>query len=74
MFGMGATEFVIVLIIVLFLGILPFILWIWALIDILKNEFTGDNKIIWMLVVVLVPLVGFILYFFIGRDQKVKPS
>jgi uncharacterized RDD family membrane protein YckC len=70
MYGLGSTELIIILI--LFLGIIPFVLWLWALIDILRNEFTGDNKIIWLLVVILVPFVGFILYFFIGRDQKVK--
>jgi len=70
MFGLGSTELIVV--IILFLGIIPFLLWLWALIDILKTEFTEDNKIIWVLVVVLVPLIGFILYFFIGRDQKIK--
>jgi hypothetical protein len=74
MFGLGSTEIIVVIFLALFLGIIPFILWLWALIDILKNEFTGDNKILWVLVVILVPLIGFILYFFIGRDQKIKTS
>jgi hypothetical protein len=49
-----------------------FAFWIWALVDILKNEFTGSNKLIWLLAVVMVPLLGMILYWFIGREQKIR--
>ncbi len=54
------------------LGIGLLVIWIWALIDILKSEFTGNNKIIWLLLVIFIPLLGVILYYFIGRDQKIK--
>ena len=47
-----------------------FVFWIWALVDILKNEFTGANKLIWLLAVIMVPMIGMILYWFIGREQK----
>ena len=48
--------------------------WIWALIDILKNEFTGINKLIWLLLVIFLPLVGCICYYFIGMKQKLPPN
>lgn len=48
-----------------------FAFWLWALVDILKNEFTGSNKIIWLLLVIAVPLIGVILYYLIGREQKI---
>ena len=49
-----------------------FIAWIWALIDILKSEFKEPiNKIIWLLVVFFLYFLGVLLYYFIGRDQKV---
>ena len=44
--------------------------WIWALIDILKNEFTGLNKLIWLLLVIFLPLIGVICYYFIGMKQR----
>lgn len=44
--------------------------WIWALVDILKNEFIGPNKLIWLLLVIFLPLVGVICYYFIGMKQK----
>ncbi len=47
-----------------------FIFWLWALIDILKSEFTGINKLVWLVAVILLPLLGALLYWFIGREQK----
>ncbi|MCG2419651.1 PLD nuclease N-terminal domain-containing protein [Aequorivita sp. F47161] len=43
-----------------------------ALIDILKNEFPRNNKIVWIHVVLLGSFFGAILYFLIGRNQKIK--
>ncbi len=47
-------------------------LWIYCLIDILKNEFEQNDKIIWLLVVILLPVLGSILYLFIGKAKKVR--
>jgi len=48
-----------------------FILPIWALIDIIRSQFNEpNNKLIWVLVVLLLPFVGSILYLAIGRGQK----
>ena len=55
----------------IFLGIL-LLPWIIALVDILRSEFTGSNKIVWLLVVIFLPVIGFLLYFLIGRKQKIK--
>ncbi|WP_408025580.1 PLD nuclease N-terminal domain-containing protein [Tenacibaculum sediminilitoris] len=46
------------------IGIVPTII---ALIDILKSEFKGNNKIIWFFVVLLANFLGAVLYFLIGR-------
>lgn len=46
--------------------------WIWALVDILKNDFSGPNKLIWLILVLALPLIGVILYYFIGREQKLS--
>lgn len=64
----GPQELLIFLLIIPVFLIIPII----ALVDILKNEFTGNNKIIWVLVILLSWLIGAILYFFIGRNQKIK--
>lgn len=61
------------LFVLLIVGI-PFLLWIICLVDVLRNEFTGNNKIIWFLLVLFLPVLGAILYFFIGTDQKIRPE
>ncbi len=45
-----------------------------ALIDILKSEFSGNNKLIWVIVSIFIPFIGAILYLFIGRNQKIQKS
>jgi hypothetical protein len=52
-----------------FLGIIPTII---ALVDILKSKFNENDKIVWVLVVLFFNLIGAILYFIIGRKQKIK--
>lgn len=64
---MGPWQIAIVLLIIIAI-LMPLI----ALIDILKHEFTGSNKIIWLIVVFLLPYLGAILYFTIGTQQKIK--
>ena len=63
--NLGFIEILIILLVL----ILPLI----ALIDILKSDFQKNvNKIIWVLVTLLLPIVGSILYFIIGKKQKLK--
>ena len=59
-------------IIIILLALSGIILTILALVDILKSEFSGNNKIVWVLVVLFFNLIGAILYFTIGRKQKIK--
>ena len=54
-----------------FISVSPLILALIAIIDILRYEFTGNNKLIWLLVVILVPVIGTILYVIIGQKNKI---
>jgi len=63
---MGITE----LFLVMSLIIVP--LWVIALVDILKNEFKGNDKLIWLIVAIFLPVIGALCYFFIGRKQKIS--
>ena len=49
-----------------FFGILVLIGDIWALINIIQSSAANDKKILWVIVVVLLPLIGLILWFFLG--------
>jgi len=39
---------------------------IWAVINILQSSASNEKKLLWILVVVLLPLLGLILWFFLG--------
>ena len=43
-----------------------------ALVDILKSEFRGHDKIVWLLVILFLNFFEAILYFIMGRQQKVS--
>ena len=52
------------------LGVLILIGDIWALINILQSSAANSKKLLWVVVVVLLPLVGLILWYFMGpRDR-----
>ena len=65
---------VFVLLLFLLFGIIAFgsiIIWIWALIDCVNNEPSeGNDKIIWVLVIVLAQLIGAIIYLVVRRPQR----
>jgi hypothetical protein len=52
------------------LALAVFAFWLWMLIDALTNKgLQGTEKIVWVLVVILVPCIGSLIYFFIGRPK-----
>jgi hypothetical protein len=52
--------------------LLAFIPTVIALIDILKSKFNQNDKLVWIVVVLFFNLIGAIIYFTIGRKQKIK--
>ncbi|MCF6168597.1 PLDc N-terminal domain-containing protein [Lutibacter sp.] len=65
----GPFQMMLILGIVFLLGVIPTII---ALIDILKSKFERNNKLVWVLVVLFLNLLGAILYFTIGKKQKIE--
>ena len=67
----SASIFVSIIRLVVVLGIMVFCIYV--LVDILKSEFTNSiNKVIWLILVLVTGPLGIILYFFIGRKQKIQ--
>ncbi len=64
--NIGISEAVVILFV-----LIPGVILVVALVDILKSSFEGNNKLIWVFVVVVLPVIGAILYFTIGKDQKI---
>jgi hypothetical protein len=52
------------------LGVLILAGDIWAIINIFQSSVSNEKKLIWILAVALLPLLGLILWFFLGpRDR-----
>lgn len=63
LFGGGLL---ITLLVVLFIFLFPLL----ALISVLMNDFRGNEKIMWVLIIIFLPFLGSLLYFLIGRDKR----
>jgi len=55
-------------------AIFLFVFWIKMIIDCAKRDFKGDNeKIVWILVIVLLGVLGAAIYYFAVKENK-KPK
>ncbi|AOS46448.1 Cardiolipin synthase [Lacunisphaera limnophila] len=50
------------------IGVLLFIFWIVALVDCIKGN--NPNKVVWIIVIILLPFLGTILYFLFGKTAR----
>jgi len=51
---------------------LPSVLWLYALADAISNDFQYfSTKIVWIIVLCIFPPFGTILYYLIGRNQRI---
>ena len=53
------------------LGVLILAGDIWAILNIFQSSASNEKKLLWIIVVVLLPVLGLILWYFLGpRDGK----
>ncbi|GAA4903232.1 PLDc N-terminal domain-containing protein [Mucilaginibacter defluvii] len=63
--NLGTPE----IILIFFVVVIP----LFTLVDIIKSDFKDNfTKLLWIVIVLLAPLLGCLLYFLIGRSQKVS--
>jgi hypothetical protein len=58
-------------------GLLSIAFWIWMLIDcITKETDVGNNRLIWVLVIVFTGAIGALIYFFVRKQKRktINPS
>ena len=47
-----------------------FVFWLWMLVHAITNKGIADmEKIVWVIVIIFLPFVGSLIYFFIGRPK-----
>ena len=52
-------------------GVLILVGDVWAIINILQSSASNEKKLIWIVAVVLLPVLGLVLWFFLGpREGK----
>jgi hypothetical protein len=62
------TGLIITLLVIIFIFLFPLL----ALISVLMNQFNGNEKIMWVIIIILLPFLGSLLYFLIGRDKRIS--
>ena len=55
------------------LGLIIFVLDVWAIASIIRSPATGGSKVIWVLVVAILPVLGLIIWFFAGPKANDAP-
>lgn len=69
--GLGGQELILVFIGLSVLAVI-FLVPIIALIDVIRSNFQGTNdKLIWVIVILFLNIIGAVLYWTIGRTQRI---
>ena len=69
----GLLAFGLLFLIAIVVGIGGTVFWIWMLVDCATKEpSTGNDKIIWILVIALTHLIGALIYYFVRRPQRMQ--
>ncbi|MDK2826781.1 MAG: hypothetical protein PWQ63_1476 [Methanolobus sp.] len=71
MFGMAVSFFL--LIFVFGFGIIGTLFWLWMLIDCATKEPSeGNDKLIWIIIIVFTHVLGALVYFVVRRPKRIK--
>ena len=53
------------------IGVLGTVFWIWMIVDCALHESsTGNDKTVWILVILFTHLIGALLYYFVRRPRR----
>jgi hypothetical protein len=53
-------------------GTIGLIIYIYTIFDVVRSKFfNSSDRLVWLLIVILVPLVGTIFWFLIGRNKRI---
>ncbi len=54
-------------------GLIALLLTIWALVALLQSSIPPGETLVWVLVVILLPVLGFLLWYLLGPGPKSPP-
>jgi hypothetical protein len=50
-------------------GLVVLVLDIWAIVDCVQSSFDTGKKVLWIVLILLLPVLGMILYFLLGKKS-----
>ena len=51
-------------------GLLVLAADVWAIVNVLQSSASTGNKVVWTLVILLLPVIGFIIWYFAGPKSR----
>lgn len=68
LFGIGTWE---ILLVSGLVGLLGSVFWIWMIVDCaMKEPSEGNDKLVWIIIIVFTHFIGAVIYFFARRPQR----
>ena len=67
--GAAGTGLAIWLIVIVGIGLLASVFWLWMLVDCLTSSLPATEKLVWAIVIIFLHLLGAILYFALPRAR-----
>lgn len=52
------------------LGLIVLVLDIWAIVNIFQSSASTGSKVLWIVLVLVLPVIGFILWFLLGPKSR----
>jgi hypothetical protein len=75
MFWVAGMGFLFTFLFVFVIGILGTVFWIWMLVDCATKESNeGNNKIIWILIIIFTHFLGALVYYLVRRPERIKEA
>ncbi len=57
----------------LLIAVVGLVFWIWMIVDCASNEPSeGNDKIVWILIIVLTQIIGALIYYFVRRPKRIE--
>lgn len=53
------------------MGILWFVLIVYTLMDLLRSNLPTNTKLLWLIVILIAPILGSIIYLIAGRNKQI---
>ena len=51
------------------LGIVGLVVAIVGILDVVKSSMTSGKKALWIILILVLPVIGFVIYWFVGRKK-----